>query len=165
MLTGAAAACALTTLVIWRWISETAPATGKDVATGPRAMLRGYLAVGRDRLFLRQLTAAALIAAVEMQIGYYIAVRLADEFPRQTLATIGSWAPAVDGVAILGILRAVNAALVVAPGPGSEEPPRPGVRADPALRRDRRVHRRLHGLGRQQRRLGADRRRRAADPR
>lgn len=114
LLTGAAAACALTTLVIWRWISETAPATGKDVATGPRAMLRGYLAVGRDRLFLRQLTAAALIAAVEMQIGYYIAVRLADEFPRQTLATIGSWAPAVDGVAILGILRAVNAALVVA---------------------------------------------------
>ncbi|MFI5642398.1 MFS transporter [Streptomyces goshikiensis] len=114
LLTGAAAACALTTAVIWRWISETAPATGKDVAAGPRAMLRGYLAVGRDRLFLRQLTAAALIAAVEMQIGYYIAVRLSGEFPRQTLATIGSWAPAVDGVAILGILRAVNAALVVA---------------------------------------------------
>ncbi|MFG2714951.1 MFS transporter [Streptomyces goshikiensis] len=114
LLTGAAAVCALTTAVIWRWISETAPATGKDVATGPRAMLRGYLAVGCDRLFLRQLTAAALIAAVEMQIGYYIAVRLSDEFPRQTLATLGSWAPAVDGVAILGILRAVNAALVVA---------------------------------------------------
>jgi DHA1 family multidrug resistance protein B-like MFS transporter len=114
LLIGAAAASTLTTAVIWRWIGETAPATGKDVATGPKAMLRGYLAVARDRLFLRQLVAAALVAAVEMQIGYYIAVRLSDEFPRQTLATIGSWAPSVDGVAILGILRAVNAALVVA---------------------------------------------------
>ncbi|MFE4637717.1 MFS transporter [Streptomyces sp. NPDC056773] len=114
LLAGAAVACALTTGVIWRWISETAPAASRDAATGPGAMLRGYLAVARDRLFLRQLTAAALISAVEMQIGYYIAVRLADEFPRQTLATIGSWAPAVDGVVILGILRALNAALVVA---------------------------------------------------
>ncbi|MFJ9829516.1 MFS transporter [Streptomyces sp. NPDC101160] len=114
LLTGAAALCLLTTAVIWRWISETAPQTGKAAATGPAAMLRGYLAVARDGIFVRQLVAAALIAAVEMQIGYYIAVRLAREFPEQTLLAVGGWSLDVDGVAILGVLRAVNAALVVA---------------------------------------------------
>ncbi|MEU2079702.1 MFS transporter [Streptomyces sp. NPDC013489] len=114
LLTGAAALCLLTTAVMWRWISETAPTSGKAAATGPAAMLRGYLAVARDRVFLRQLVAAALIAAVEMQIGYYIAVRLAREFPEQTLLAVGDWSVDVDGVAILGVLRAVNAALVVA---------------------------------------------------
>ncbi|GAA3499989.1 MFS transporter [Streptomyces prasinosporus] len=114
LLTGAAALCLLTTAVLWRWISETAPDTGTPAAGGPRAMLRGYLAVARDHVFLRQLAAAALIAAVEMQIGYYIAVRLAREFPAQNLLALGGWRLDVDGVAILGILRAVNAALVVA---------------------------------------------------
>lgn len=114
LLTAAAALCALTTAVMWRWITETAPVTAGEAATGAGAMLRGYLAVAQDRVFLRQLIAAALIAAVGMQIGYYIAVRLAAEFPRQTLLRIGPWAPEVDGVAILGILRAVNAAMVVA---------------------------------------------------
>ncbi|PRH76446.1 LmrP protein, partial [Streptomyces solincola] len=109
LLTGAAVLCLATTAVIWRWISETAPATAKTTAKGPAAMLRGYLAVARDRVFLLQMAAAALIAAVEMQIGYYIAVRLAREFPDQTLLGLH-----VDGVAVLGVLRAVNAALVVA---------------------------------------------------
>ncbi|MFE2341153.1 MFS transporter [Streptomyces sp. NPDC059431] len=115
LLTGAAVMCAATTGVVWRWISETAPRTGKEAATGVPAMLRGYLAVARDRVFLRMLAAAVLIAAVEMQIGYYIAIRLSADFPEQALASIGSWtAPRVDGVAMLGILRALNAALVVA---------------------------------------------------
>ncbi|MFD8645455.1 MFS transporter [Streptomyces zaomyceticus] len=115
LLTGAAVLCLLTTAVMWRWISETAPpGTGAPGTSGPAAMVRGYLAVARDRVFLQQLAAAALIAAVEMQIGYYIAVRLADEFPRQTLLTLGSFGLDVDGTAILGVLRAVNAALVVA---------------------------------------------------
>ncbi|MEU5373148.1 MFS transporter [Streptomyces sp. NPDC005951] len=113
LLAGAAFLCLLTTAVIWRWITETAPHTGKEQATGPRAMLRGYLAVGRDRIFLRQLVAAALIASLGMQIGYYIAVRLAREFPSQTLLAYGDWSLDVDGVAILGVLRALNAALVV----------------------------------------------------
>ena len=114
LLTGAAVLCLLTTAVMWRWISETAPSTGAPGASGPAAMVRGYLAVARDRVFLRQLAAAALIAAVEMQIGYYIAVRLVDEFPRQTLLDVGAVGLDVDGTAILGVLRAVNAALVVA---------------------------------------------------
>ncbi|MER5994063.1 MFS transporter [Streptomyces viridosporus] len=114
LLTAAAALCLLTTAVMWRWISETAPRTTGAPATGAGAMLRGYLVVARDRVFLRQLIAAALIAAVEMQIGYYIAVRLAHEFPRQTLLVVGGRRLDVDGVAVLGVLRAVNAALVVA---------------------------------------------------
>ncbi|MFJ9810772.1 MFS transporter [Streptomyces sp. NPDC101158] len=114
LLTGAAALCLLTTAVMWRWISETAPRTASAAATGPAAMLRGYLAVARDRVFVRQLIAAALISAVEMQIGYYIAVRLARQFPEQTLLSLGGRSLDVDGVAILGVLRAVNAALVVA---------------------------------------------------
>lgn len=114
LLTGAAVLCLLTTAVVWRWISETAPRTGERPAAGAGAMVRGYLAVAHDRVFLRLMAAAALISAVEMQIGYYIAVRLADEFSPQTLAAVGSWNLEVDGVAILGVLRAVNAALVVA---------------------------------------------------
>ncbi|MGW2213034.1 MFS transporter [Streptomyces sp. NPDC001781] len=113
LLTGAAGLCLLTTSVMWRWISETAPRDGRAPA-GPAAMLRGYLAVARDRVFLRQLAAAALIAAVEMQIGYYIAVRLSRQFPQQTLLAVGGRRLDIDGVAVLGILRAVNAALVVA---------------------------------------------------
>lgn len=114
LLTGAAVLCAVTSAVVWRWISETAPATARSGATGVPAMLRGYLAVARDRVFLRMLAAAVLIAAVEMQIGYYIAIRLSDEFPEQSVAVLGLWSPRVDGVAMLGVLRALNAALVVA---------------------------------------------------
>ncbi|MFD7703723.1 hypothetical protein [Streptomyces caelestis] len=50
---------------------------------------------------------------MEMQIGYCIAVRLAREFPRRTLLSADGWRLDVDGVAVLGILRAVNAALAV----------------------------------------------------
>lgn len=114
LLVGATVLSAATTAVMWRWITETAPQTGKETATGVPAMLRGYLGVARDGVFLRLLIAAVLITVIEMQIGYYIAVRLADTFPVQTLASFGSWSADVDGVEMLGILRAVNAALVVA---------------------------------------------------
>ncbi|NBE49970.1 MFS transporter [Streptomyces boluensis] len=113
LLTGAAVLSAATTLVMWRWISESAPRTGKDAATGVGAMLRGYLTVARDRVFLRLVGAALLVCTIEMQIGYYIAVRLADTFPHRTLEVLGSWGPKIDGVSMLGVLRAVNAALVV----------------------------------------------------
>ncbi|MFF9347187.1 MFS transporter [Streptomyces sp. NPDC014734] len=113
LLTAATVLCVATTGVMWRWVTESAPEGAKEAATGVVAMLRGYLTVARDRVFLRLLTAAVLMRAIEVQIGYYIAVRLADEFPVQTLATVGSWAPRVNGVEMLGILRAVNTALVV----------------------------------------------------
>ncbi|MGW1766605.1 MFS transporter [Streptomyces sp. NPDC002073] len=112
LLTGAAVLSAATTFVFWRWVSETAPEGSRESATGIPAMLRGYLAVAKDLIFLRLLSVAVLTRAIEVQIGYYIAVRLADEFPEQTLAGLGDWAR-VDGVEMLGVLRAVNTALVV----------------------------------------------------
>lgn len=113
LLTAAAALSAATALVTWWWIAESAPESAKDQAAGIPAMLRGYLAVSRDRVFLRLLAAATFSRAIEVQIGYYIAVRLADDFPEQALAGLDRWFPAVDGVAMLGILRAVNTALIV----------------------------------------------------
>ncbi|MGW6708454.1 MFS transporter [Streptomyces sp. NPDC054956] len=113
LLTAAAVLSAATALVTWWWIAESAPQYAKEQAAGVTAMLRGYLAVSRDRVFLRLMIAATLTRAVEVQIGYYIAVRLSDEFPEQALAGLERWFPAVDGVAMLGILRAVNTALVV----------------------------------------------------
>jgi DHA1 family multidrug resistance protein B-like MFS transporter len=51
--------------------------------------------------------------ALEVQINYFINVRVSEGFPQQTLFTIGSWAARVTGVEILGILRAENTLLVV----------------------------------------------------
>jgi DHA1 family multidrug resistance protein B-like MFS transporter len=134
LLIGGAIGSVGTTLVIRAWLSETAPhltpppppepgsgpapgAAPKPAAPGGNgvvAMFRGYLAVARDRAFFRLLLAAVLTRSIEVQIGYYIAVRLADEFPEQVLISYGDWAPLINGVEMLGILRAVNTALVVA---------------------------------------------------
>ncbi|MCB5165694.1 MFS transporter [Streptomyces bambusae] len=113
LLAGAAVLSAATTFVFWRWVSETAPEGAREAAAGVPAMLRGYLSVAKDMVFVRLLTVAVLTRAIEVQIGYYIAVRLADEFPVQEIVSFGSWAPKVDGVEMLGVLRAVNTALVV----------------------------------------------------
>lgn len=114
LLVGGTVLCLATTGVLWRWVTESAPEGSKESAAGVMAMLRGYASVARDRVFLRLITAAVLTRAIEVQIGYYIAVRLSGEFPEQVLATLGSWSPSVNGVEMLGILRAVNTALVVA---------------------------------------------------
>ncbi|GAA1902275.1 MFS transporter [Streptomyces sodiiphilus] len=125
LLLGGAVLSVGTTLVIRARLSETAPnRTGRSSpGPGPKAaaggtgvlgMFRGYLAVARDRAFFRLLLAAVLTRSIEVQIGYYIAVRLAEEFPEQVLVSFGDWAPLVNGVEMLGILRAVNTALVVA---------------------------------------------------
>ncbi|SDP98542.1 MFS transporter [Lentzea jiangxiensis] len=82
---------------------------------GVRALLRefgdGYRLVLRDRLFLRLMVAGTLTLAVEFQLVNHIAVRLATDFPTQQLL---SFAPAVDGVGMIGLLRAENTILVVA---------------------------------------------------
>ncbi|MFE2377493.1 MFS transporter [Streptomyces sp. NPDC059398] len=124
LLTGGAALSVLTAFVTWRWLAETAPSLDPALAGTPDAveppaggimpMLRGYLSVARDHVFFRLLVAAVLTRSIEVQISYYIAVRLSAHFPRQTLAGLGAWTPRLDGVAMLGVLRAVNTALVVA---------------------------------------------------
>lgn len=124
LLTGGAALSLVTASVTWRWLAETAPSLDPSLtgtpdavarpAGGITAMLRGYLSVARDHVFFRLLAAAVLTRSIEVQISYYIAVRLSAHFPRQTLAGLGAWSPRLDGVAMLGVLRAVNTALVVA---------------------------------------------------
>lgn len=113
LLLGAAALATVTSAVTYRWMAETAPESTHEQPRGVTAAFRGYLEVARDAVFFRLLIAAVLTRAVEVQMGYYIAVRLGDRFPEQVLARLGSWVLRVDGVQMLGIVRAVNTALVV----------------------------------------------------
>lgn len=114
------AAAAVTTagifLVTLLALSETAPPEAAQNPRGVRPALLGYLSVARDRVFLRLILAALLVWCVEVQISSYIAVRLGSGFTPQHLLSIGSHDVTVDGVNVLGILRAVNTLLIVACG-------------------------------------------------
>ncbi len=57
-----------------------------------------------------------LVWSVEVQISSYLAVRLGSDFPEQRLLSLGSWQVTVDGINVLGILRATNTLLVVVCG-------------------------------------------------
>jgi DHA1 family multidrug resistance protein B-like MFS transporter len=100
-------------------ISETAPAieahegAHEGVGAYLKGFVQGYRLVLGNALFAALLLAATLRMALEVQINYFINVRVSEGFPEQTLFTIGSWAARVTGVEILGILRAENTLLVV----------------------------------------------------
>ncbi|MEU6427256.1 MFS transporter [Microbispora sp. NPDC046973] len=79
-----------------------------------RDFANGYRLVLQDRAFGRLLVAATLFMSIELQLINYIGVRLARDLPAQDLLSIGSWSVRVDGVEMLGILRAENTVLVVA---------------------------------------------------
>ncbi|MEU6412343.1 MFS transporter [Microbispora sp. NPDC046933] len=79
-----------------------------------RDFANGYRLVLQDRAFGRLLIAATLFMCIELQLINYIGVRLARDLPAQDLLSIGSWSVRVDGVEMLGILRAENTVLVVA---------------------------------------------------
>ncbi|MEU0385298.1 MFS transporter [Streptomyces chartreusis] len=105
-------------LVTFFKISETAPAgAASEKSESARAYVRsfasGYRAVLADRLFSALLIAATLRMAIEVQINYYINVRVSETFEEQRLFSLGSWDATVNGVEILGILRAENTLLVV----------------------------------------------------
>lgn len=118
VLAGAAAATAGVLATTYFLIGETKPDTGveRDRPRGAGAVLRefgdGYRLVLRDRVFLRLMVAGTLTLAIEFQLVNHIAVRLASGFPAQPLLPF-SWAPVVDGVGMLGVLRAENTVLVV----------------------------------------------------
>jgi len=113
LLTIAASGMAAALASTYFLITETRPAAAPAAASPLRAFVTGYRTVLRDRLFGRLLVAATLGMAIEMQLIYYVAVRLAGEFPPQRLLAAGPWELHVDGVEMLGILRAENTALVV----------------------------------------------------
>ncbi|WAX79914.1 MFS transporter [Streptomyces sp. KMM 9044] len=116
LLTAAAIATGGIFLATFLALSETAPPEAAQNPRGVRPALRGYLAVARDRVFLRLVLAALLVWSVEVQISSYLAVRLGSDFPEQQLLSLGSWQVTVDGVNVLGILRATNTLLVVVCG-------------------------------------------------
>jgi len=101
--------------VTWYGIAETAPNLGvvDSARTGVRGILGGYLSVFRDGIFVRLLLAAVLTRGIEVQISAYIAVRLAQRFPDQSLLSLGGRDFTVNGVEMLGIVRTVNTLLVV----------------------------------------------------
>lgn len=113
------AAAALTFVVVavtWFGISETIPkiATGSTGRQGGfRSILGGYVSVLRDRIFARLFLAALFGTGIEVQLSYYIGVRLSDEFAPQHLFGIGALQLSVDGVSMLGVIRAINTFLVV----------------------------------------------------
>lgn len=106
-------------VVTWFIVTETAPNLGGDRVDEKhwlRTMLRGYVTVMQDRLFARLFAAILLFTMIQSQLQFYIAVRVAEEFDPMRLLDIGSWQLDVDGVSIMGILRAVNTFLVVCLG-------------------------------------------------
>ncbi|MEU7718885.1 MFS transporter [Streptomyces tibetensis] len=118
MLAAVAAGSLAVLLVTFFKISETAPDdTVAQKSESARAYVRsfasGYRAVLADRLFSALLIAATLRMAIEVQINYYINVRVSETFAEQRLFSLGSWDATVNGVEILGILRAENTLLVV----------------------------------------------------
>jgi MFS transporter, DHA1 family, multidrug resistance protein B len=99
-------------VVSWVAMTETAPA----VATEPErnwlgSMLRGYADVLRDKLFARLFLAILFFTIVQMQMQYYLGVRLAEDFQPTRLLGLD-----VDGVSMMGVVRAVNTFLVVCLG-------------------------------------------------
>ncbi|WP_037858981.1 MFS transporter [Streptomyces sp. NRRL S-340] len=116
LLAGAAVLASVIALVTLVAISETAP-RGHTAAAQDRGwlktLLNGYTAALRDSVLARLILSALLIRSIEIQISYYIAVRLSDDFGRQQLLAVGGWRPTVDGVEMLGILRAANTLIVV----------------------------------------------------
>lgn len=102
----------LTTFLV---ITETRPAgaVSAEAAHPLRTFVVGYRTVARDRRFLEFVAAATLGLAIEFQLVNYIGVRLSTDLPPQNLFRVDRWTVHVDGVEMLGILRAENAILVV----------------------------------------------------
>lgn len=69
----------------------------------------GYRLVMVDRTFGRLLVAATLGMTLELQMNNYVGIRLAESVPAQNLFPFGT----VDGVRMLGLLKAENTILVV----------------------------------------------------
>ncbi len=98
------------------FIPETRPETAETApaASRLREFTSGYRLVVRDGRFIRLMVAATLILAIELQIITYVAVRMAKHMPPQNLISLGALTVHVDGIRMLGILRAENTILVVA---------------------------------------------------
>ncbi|HET9140732.1 MFS transporter [Actinophytocola sp.] len=107
---GAALLAGLVALVTWVAVTETTPNPVGGQRNEPwlGSLLRGYLTVLRDSTFARLFVGSLLVASIELQISYYVGVRLSQEFGERTVAGIE-----IDGVSMLGLIRGLNTLLVV----------------------------------------------------
>jgi DHA1 family multidrug resistance protein B-like MFS transporter len=111
MLAAAATGTAGIVLTTFFLIQETRPQPSAQAAPATsvlREFVSGYHLVLRDNTFIRFMIAATLTLAIEFQLINYVGIRLARDMPAQNLLTVH-----VDGVEMLGILRAENTILVV----------------------------------------------------
>ena len=108
---GGAVAMAFALTVTVALVAETKPeAPAPPVKlTGVAQFVQGYKVVLADSTFRRLIIAATLILTLEGQLSTAIGIRLATGFPTQAVFPFG----AVNGVQMLGVLKAVNTVLVV----------------------------------------------------
>jgi DHA1 family multidrug resistance protein B-like MFS transporter len=108
---GGAVAMAFALTVTVALVAETKPETPAPPVklTGVAQFVQGYKVVLADSTFRRLIIAATLILTLEGQLSTAIGIRLATGFPTQAVFPFG----AVNGVQMLGVLKAVNTVLVV----------------------------------------------------
>lgn len=102
----------LTTIFL---ITETyTPAEKPAKAVHPvKGMIRSYVSVLGDRVFVRYVVAGLVAMYGEFQLQNYIGIRLADKVHHQTWFTVKHFAISFDGVKLLGWLQTENTILVV----------------------------------------------------
>jgi len=113
-----ASVCALgASLLTYLFLEETAPPLPRalDAAgTVAKEVVRGYAVAVKDRRFMMLLIAMTLILGLEMQrTSGYVAVRIAQDVPTQSLLPFDIGVPNVTGIQLLGILQASNTVCVV----------------------------------------------------
>lgn len=123
LLAAVAVMALVTILLLVFFIEETYVPQRKEAAerAGSRPhlfadLVRNYRVVVTDRVFGLFFAAVVCVLAVQFQSQNYTAVRMAQEVPTQTLFTLGSWSPAVEGLKLYGLLSSVNMVLVIVLG-------------------------------------------------
>lgn len=76
-----------------------------------RDVFEKYLVVFKDKLFVLYTLAFLLIVSLEFQLPNYIAIKLSQTMPEQNLLSFVDFQ--VDGINVLGILRAENTIIVI----------------------------------------------------
>jgi MFS transporter, DHA1 family, multidrug resistance protein B len=77
-----------------------------------KAAAADYRIALADGVFRRFTVGAIFITVIELQLTYYVALRLANHFPLQQIS-LGPGTFSVDGIEMLAVLRILNAVLVV----------------------------------------------------
>lgn len=99
----------LSYLLIRKFVVETIPIQVQAEKVSLAVIVRNYVPVFQDKRFLRYFAVGVLMLGIEMQLSYYISVRLAQQFQTQVLPLLGE----LDGVQMFGIIRTENTLLVV----------------------------------------------------